>query len=108
MHLPRVKVVTLLSECADRTEQPVHAELRLAQPVVWAGGEEERVRGPRGAVVPERERPETVHHDRLPVRVVQRPVVRPARAVPPEPVDPAVAEVADGQVAAEAAEGPRC
>src|SRR5437870_2254865 len=99
---------TSSAERADRTEQPVHAELGLAQPVVWAGGEEERVRGPRGAVVPERERPEAVHHNRLPVRVVQRPVVRPARAVPPERVDPAVAEVADEQVAAEAAEGPRC
>ena len=78
--------------------------------VVGASGEEERVRRPvvRGSVA-ELQRPQSVDHQspagsgaQLPGRCER------AAGPPPESVDPAVAEVADQQVAAEATEGARC
>src|SRR5436190_18540780 len=82
----------------DRAEEPV----RL---VVRAGGEEEGVRVAVRAGVAELECPEAVDRELAPVRIPER------AAVLEDPgadlgvgVDPAVAEVADEQVAAEAAE----
>ena len=71
-------------------------------------GEEERARVACHRAVPERDPPQAADRDRLAVRVVQRAVERPALRRAAERVDVPVAEVADEQIAAEAAERARC
>src|SRR5205807_5725082 len=121
-------VASVLLRGSDRSEETVHL-------VVRAGGEEERVRWSiRRRSEPELQRPEAVDRDLLPVRppqlsaeleavrlllvVVLAPAVLAAvlgrlpvllalvLVLQREHVDPAVAEVADEQIAAEAAEAP--
>src|SRR5581483_4475105 len=97
---PRVSSLLALARSgADRPEQAVAL-------VVRARGEEERVgRAVLAMAEPELERPEAVDLDRLSVRLAEHPFAR-ERPVRLRRVgdDPAVAEVADEQVAAEPAE----
>src|SRR4030095_6500099 len=72
--------------------------------VVGAGGEEQRVGRAGVATVAEADAPQAVDFDRLMVSALHNAVLFPAVLALVERVDPAVAEVADQQIAAELAE----
>src|SRR4030095_16278211 len=72
--------------------------------VVGAGGEEQRVGRAGVATVAEADAPQAVDFDRLMVGALHNAVLFPAVLALVERVDPAVAEVADQQIAAELAE----
>src|SRR6266849_1510431 len=91
---PAIALRATLGRRGDRAEQAV----ALA---VGAGGEKERV-GARGAAAAQRQGPQAVDRQRLAVAAVELVDEVPALV---EGVDPAVAEIADQDVAAEAAEG---
>jgi Lysylphosphatidylglycerol synthase TM region len=79
----------------DRPERAAHRRLGGAAPHVRPRREVEDVGAARERVVAEREAPEAVDRDRLPVPSAQRPRVGPAAVALAERVDPPVAEVTD-------------
>src|SRR6185437_16534665 len=83
---------------------PGHRAVQAVLLVVGAGGEVEARSGTCGGAVAEADAPQAVDHQRVVVRRLQVAARLPRRARPGECVDPAVAEVADEEVAAELAE----
>src|SRR6185295_1001878 len=72
--------------------------------VVGAGGEVQGRERPRTGAVPEADAPQAIDHQRVVVGGLEVAARLPCRARPREGVDPAVAEVADEEVATELAE----